>query len=353
MPGFDETRWREATRWTGPPPSPSDVWEALNAPGMSEWLRERLPDRVPGCRVLQAGIAQSLRDRGISEADLLDRTRKALGRAIRPATLDRLLHTETVPSAWKIAFTNLVSGRFTEIAFRDAYQDQLDRVGIELHEEVAARSFLDFRLTAFDPPKGFELSINVKNAGRQMRQAEQFFGLKPEDTIPMATYKAFGADAAPIPPLLYVFLIDWTLLERLRETYWESVLSEDERTVFRLLTSFKGFSRDLEDDFITATVDGRLEQLRSGVGYSEGADLPFRAISAARCHTIFYEQHHRSPYVYVRRMNTDPNVHISVAAETRAFLDVIENHLSTPQQRAALLEGLRRTKPMPIPDPPL
>lgn len=353
MPGFDESDWRAETRWTGTPPTPQGVWTAFNAPGVSEWLRDRLEDRTAGCAVLRSGIAQSLRSTGLSESELLDRTREAFGRGIRPSTLDRLLEADVEPASWKIAFANLVSGRFTEIAFKNAYEEPLDLVGVELYEDVAARSFLDFRLTAQDSPNRFALSVNVKNAGRQMREAQKFFGLEPEDTIPMATYKAFGAEAAPIPPLLYAFLVDWTLLERLRKAYWEDVLTEDERTVFRLLTSFKGFSRDLEDDFITATVDGRLEQLRSGVGYSKQDDLPFRAISAACCHTIFYEQHRRSPYVYVRRMNTDPNVHISVAMETLAFGEVIENHLSTPHDRAALLEGLRRTKPMLIPDPPL
>ncbi len=353
MPGFDEIRWRAETSWQGSPPTPREAWNAFGAPGVSEWLRDRLEDRVAGCPLLQAGIAQGLRENGLSGGELLGRARQGLGRAIRPSTLDRLLEADLEPAAWKIAFTNLVSGRFTEIAFKDAYEEPLGLAGVELYEDVAARSFLDFRLTAPDPPDGFALSVNVKNAGRQMRQAQQFFRLEPADTLPIATYKAFGAAAAPIPPLLYVFLVDWTLLDRLRETFWEDVLNEDERTVFRLLTSFKGFSRDLEDDFITATVDGRLAQLRAGVGYLEGAELPFRAVSAARCQAIFYEEHARSPYVYIRRMNTDPNVHISVAKETLAFRDVIDRHLCTPQGRAALIEGLRRTKPMAIPDPSL
>jgi hypothetical protein len=185
-----------------------------------------------------------------------------------------------------------------------------------------------------------------------MRQAQQFFGLAPEDTIPMSTYKAFGADAADIPPLLYVYLIDWDLLERLRAAYWET-LSADEKVVFQALTSFKGLSRNLEDDFITATVDQRMEALRDAVGYGNVEELNFRAISAARCHSIFYEQHERSPYVFVRKMNTDPNVHISIDGETTPFGTVIDEHLSSPETRAALLAGLSNTRSMLIPDPPL
>jgi hypothetical protein len=286
-------------------------------------------------------------------SDLLDGVRDAIGKAILPRTLERLLAAGVEKAAWKIRFANLVSGRFTELMFEDTYRDRLAAVGVSLEEAVAERSFLDFRLTPSDEGEDFALSVNVKNAGRQMRRAQQFFGLEPEDTIPMATYKAFGAANAGIPPLIYVFLVDWTLLERLRETYWLEVLTEDERTAFRLLTSFKGFPRNLEDDFITATVDDRLDQLRAGVGYADITELPFRAISAARCHSIFYELHDRSPYVYVQRMNTDPNVHISVSRETVLFSEVIAENLSSPDQRAALLEGLQRTKKMEIPNPVL
>ena len=81
--------------------------------------------------------------------------------------------------------------------------------------------------------------------------------------------------------------------------------------------------------------------------------LPFRVVSAAKCHQIFYEQHERSPYVYVKRMQTDPNVHVSVAAETISFLQLISEHLSTEAGRSRLLAGLARTKSMDIPDPPL
>ena len=64
-------------------------------------------------------------------------------------------------------------------------------------------------------------------------------GLSPEDTIPMATYKTFGALEAPIAPLLYVFMVDWTLLERLREAYWNA-LSEAEKNGVPALHQFQG-----------------------------------------------------------------------------------------------------------------
>ena len=68
----------------------------------------------------------------------------------------------------------------------------------------------------------------------------------------------------------------------------------------------------------------------------------------ARCARVFYEDHKRSPYVYQRRMNTDPNVHISVEAETVPFERVISKYLSSRAARRRLLDGLTSTTTMAI-----
>lgn len=349
---FDESGWRALTRWDSADPSPAEIWRALNASGVSEFFRDRLNSHLGASELLQAGFVQALQAEGKSREDILPMARAAFGSKIRPATLDKRLAATAKRAEWKIAFANLVSGRFTEMAFAAAFTEPLADVGLILVEAVSDRSFLDFRIMAQDESESFELAINVKNAGRQMAKAEEFFGLQPEDTIPMATYKAFGSTDASIAPLIYAYLIDWDLLERLRASYWNA-LSDNEATVFRILTSFKGLSRDLEDDFITATVDERIGDLRQAVGYEGSGDLNFRAISAARCQSIFYENHRRSPYVFIRRMNTDPNVHISVSAETIAFTDVVERHLSDPDARRELLAGLAKERQLDIPDPPL
>jgi hypothetical protein len=122
-----------------------------------------------------------------------------------------------------------------------------------------------------------------------------------------------------------------------------------------MVTSFRGMPRDLEDSFIEATVAERVRRLSKAVGYDLHSltELPFRAISGARCKAIFYRYHGRSPYVFLQRMNTDPNVHISVNSETIHFKRFIETWLSSPNRRAELLSGLRHTSVMAIPDPPM
>lgn len=211
------------------------------------------------------------------------------------------------------------------------------------------RNFLDYRIA---DDGAFELAINLKNAGVQYRDSKKWVGLDPADTLPIATYKIFGSELAGIPPLIYVYLVDWTLLERLRLAYWEA-LSENERQLFRVLACSRGVPRDVEDAFIECTVQERFDHLVASVDYDRDdlTDLPFRAISAGRCRRLFFDQHERSPYVYRQRMNTDPNVHISVAAETLPFATFVGRFLATPAGRDGLLRELSTTKQVTIPAP--
>ena len=299
---------------------------------------------------LSRALAHALRAARGSEALALADFRAITRRNVREQTFSRLLATTPERRRrWNNAFANLVSGRFTELVFEASFADPLAEVGVEIRDATTDRSFIDYELVATDPSEDFAISVNVKNAGRQMRDAQRFFGLAPEDTLPMATYKAFGAQAQGVAALLYVYLVDWTL-ERGRG---DGHATPAERRVFALLTSFSGMPRDLEDDFIALTVEQRLPALRQAVGYQDLTGLPFHAISSARCHTIFYEQHERSPYVFVKRMDTDPNVHISVSLDTTPFELLIDYYLSTPEDRATLVAGLQQTKGMAIPDPPV
>lgn len=321
MAGFDQPIWKAATTWDGEMLSNAALWQDLTDENLPETFRER----VITC-------SQS--------SGFLRKARLAYEGA-EPVATERAL--------WKVAFANLVSGRFTELVFDRAYRTAIEARGLLLTEETTLRNFLDYRIHRDDEP--FALAINVKNAGVQFRDASKWVGLEPADTLPIATYKIFGSATAPIPPLVYVYLVDWGLLARLREAYWNSALNDQGRKVFRLLTCTKKIQRIVEDEFIESTVADSLDALVQEVGYgAAGHAPPFRAISGARCRRIFFENESRSPYVFRQRMNTDPNTHISVSQETVSFPDFIDEHLATPRARAALLADLAATTSMTVPN---
>jgi hypothetical protein len=331
-PELDQKQWRALTTWDGEPPSYCATWALLTDPQLPEAFRNLV-------RTLKHG--------------LLDKLQSQAGDTLFRLGDEPAMERRARNNPWNNQFANLVSGRFTEKVFHQAYAEDLEQLGLSLKETTTEHNWLDFLIT--DPAEDFSLGINIKNAGVLFDKAADFVELDPEDSLPIATYKIFGSTAKQDhTPLIYVYLVDWELLPRLRPRYW-SVLNEAERTVFRLMTSFKKIPRKLEDCFIECTVADRIATLYTAVGYTDDTleKLPFRAISGVRCQSIFYTNHKRSPYVYVKKMDTDPNVHVSVSNETLQFTDFMMQWLSTSRARADLLEGLGRTKPLPIPDPPI
>ena len=318
---LDQKQWQELTTWREAAPTLADAWTLLSSAELPTSFLE----------IVRASSHEFVRK---------------LRRSDNVAALDPRRE-------WNNRFANLVSGRYSEILFAKAYSSSLKAHGLSLLPKHDQRDWHDYWI---DGDGGnFQLAINIKNAGVQFRLARNFVGMDPDDTLPIATYKIFGSSGDETQlPLVYVYLVDWSLLPRLRCAYW-NLLNETERRLFQLAACFKGMPRDLEDGFIEATVADRVPGLSAGVGYEVGAlaDLPFRAISGARCKSIFYKDHGRSPYVFLQRMNTDPNVHVSVKSETIHFNEFIETWLSTQQRRADLLVGLRHTSVMAIPDPPM
>lgn len=330
---FDQAAWQRATSWPDDsPPTAVEAWRLFGGEEMPEPIRA-------AAKVASAATSMNLMKKGRREEEA----------GISGGAMTRAESR----SVWNNRFTNLLSGRFTEVIFARAYAPALSAVGLELLEETEQRNFLDFRVIQED--EEFDLAINVKNAGVQFQSAERFVGLAPADTLPIATYKIFGSEFAGAPALIYVYLVDWGLLQRLRRFFFFECLNESERRAFQLMANFKGIRKDLEDAFIESTVADRISSLAAGVGYDLGYldEMPFRAVSGARCRQIFYENPGRSPYVYLTRMNTDPNTHLSVEADTKRFDVFIEEHLSSPDRRLDLIDGLKRVKLVEIPDPPV
>lgn len=325
---LDQPAWQSLTSWEGAAPDSDAVWQLLS--------NVELPGRF---------------------RDAVQASRHPFVQRLRRSTRLNILGAGAVPierqKRWNSRFANLVSGRFTEILFSLAYRSPIEALGLTLLATFDKRDWHDYLIEGDEGR--FRVAINLKNAGIQFRGAQQFVGMAPEDTLPIATYKIFGSSAKEEQlPLVYIYLVDWTLIPRLRVAYWDR-LNPGERRVFQLMTTFKGVPRDLEDRFIEETVGERMDVLCVGVDYDPRrlAALPFRAISGARCKAIFYRDHSRSPYVFRQRMDTDPNVHVSVKGETVQVSEFMDTWLASRRRREELLAGLRRTAAMRIPDPPV
>jgi hypothetical protein len=352
MATFDQETWQQETTWEGSLPTAASFWSMLQAETLPQSFHDAVVRLGGSYNLLKACFAQHLAQSGMEPVEIAERIKEASGTRPRERTILGLLEVSLKKREWNGRFSNLVSGTFTEQAFERAFSDQFESLGLRLLSETEKTTFVDYRVQ--EPTSDFALALNLKNAGVQYRLSMGWVDLKPEDTLPIATYKIFGSEIADIPPLVYVYLVDWTLLPRLRAAYW-SALSKLEQDIFRLLACTAKIPRALEAAFIDCTVKERLDVLLEVVGYDSAtlSQLPFRAISAARCRRIFYERHGRSPYVFRQRMNTDPNVHVSVAQETMAFSQFLATYLASAQARAALLQGLRRTTTLEIPDPPV
>lgn len=353
----DQREWERAVTWQDDPPHPASVWELLASNEMPERFRAAVTASAGDRRVLKVGLAHYYEAQGMDPDEVAQAMQGVTGRAHQAQHVRGYLADDGLrKKSMNVRFANLVSGRFTECVFDRAYRSPLEAVGLVVTEGTSARDFLDFTLEK--PDEGFGLALNLKNAGVQYRLAQDHVGLAPSDTLPLATYKIFGSADGVAMPLVYVFLVDWDLISKLRNAYWES-LNERERDAFRMLASVRGssegFGHDLEDAFIEGTIADRLEELLDLVGYDEDSleELPFRAVSAARCRAIFYMDHRRSPYVYVQRFNTDPNVHVSISQETMHFTDFIDTYLTTQQARSRLLSDLARTRQIDVSDSPV
>lgn len=325
---MDWDQWRATATWDGGNITYGQAWNCLQDPTLPEAFRTAIAERS----LTHAGLRKARQQAGGLNVG----------------------GTPLVVEAPRNRFLNLVSGRFTELLFERAYTDRLSAVGVTVGDVVGERNWVDFDLRADDPP-GWHVPVNTKNAGMQFRKAQSFAGLDPEDCIPVAAYKAFAGGGGQDPHLLYVFLIDWGLIERLRDAFVDA-LSPAELLAFRLLACGKDLSMDAEDAFITATIQTRIDDLAVAVGYDlpGGFEPNFRAVSAAKVRNVLYADQQRTPGVYRRQpIRTEPAVHISITDETVPFGEVIDRWMSSPARRAELVAGLTATGSMPIPTPVL
>lgn len=291
---------------------------------------------------------RSARELADSLDDLALPSRWEFGERIRTAaraTPDRAFLPE--PPGRRIEpFQNMVVGTMAERAFRNEHLTALEREGfdiIDYHERGENRDYAVER-------DGSELPLNVKVASTMFREARRIVGLDPNDCIPLPAYKAVSASER-VPALLYVFLVDFTLRERVDALI--SGLAGPLEIVWHVLSWYAGpGARAAQDRYTSVLFERHGRDLMALVPDATS----FRAISAQRSLAILRRLPRRVPGLGVKAagrgvFQAEVNVHVSVRDETTPWTVVVDQirahgiaHALRQIQRMSLLE---------IPDPTL
>lgn len=231
--------------------------------------------------------------------------RKKLGSAENPAT--------------KLFPATITEERFVELL------DQLcdERPGLTYSDDRGARhSLKDFTIHE----NGYDLPINIKNAGTRFEQALRLVGVEPDDCIPIPAYKAYGA-LEVLPDLLYVISVDYDLITKLNK-FLPATLTRDEMIVWDLLNVYSGKNiKDAEDTFIFTTVKKHWEKMK-GIALSN----PFHVISARKSVRILQTKPQRTPGIGLKAWgtgaNAEVNVHVCISDDTTPWTSVRERMVS-------------------------
>lgn len=247
----------------------------------------------------------------------LKRSRERIEQSPTKGFLNQLTSRTKIGSA-ENPITKLFPARITEQRFLELIE--------ELCNQRPSLSYFDDRdtghtLTDFTFLEGgYDLPINIKNAGTRFERAEELVGLKPDDCVPIPAYKAHNALDAK-SSLLYVISVDYHLVNQLNGLL-PKVLSHGESVVWDLLNRFGGSHlRDAEDRFISSVVHRHWPQIKQ-----VAQDNPFYAISARKAIRILQTKPKRTPGIGLRAWGTgasaEVNVHISLTEDATPWPEV-------------------------------
>jgi hypothetical protein len=270
---------------------------------------------------------------------------KAIG-APRLPSLGSPLDTVERRARVNDAFQNLVVGTIAERVFRDRHLSELEDHGfavLDLHESGENRDYALQR-------DGLELPVNVKVASSLYRKAKEHVTLDPEDCIPVGSYKALGA-ARTHPSLVYVFLVDFTMRQRV-DAFMDRV--EGSLAILWELLSWYGGKRAkvAQDQYVDALFSRHGPELLA----LAPPVTSFRVVSAQRVLAILREDPRRVPGLGIKKagqgvFNAELNVHVSVARETVPWTEVAM--VLRREGIRPLLDRIRRRHRREVPAPSL
>lgn len=244
---------------------------------------------------------------------------------------------------------NPITKMFPAAITEERFLDQVDalrakRATVDYEDDRASgHTLVDFTLTEGD----LRLPINVKNAGTRFENAKQLVGLEPNDCIPIPVYKAYDAIEKE-PNLIYAVAVDYGLIDSIN-THLIPLFDDNEAIVWRILNDYSGSRiRDAEDKFVYGITTRHWNSIRK-----DFADPEFRLISARKSIRILQKQPKRTPGIGLRAWGTgasaEVNVHISIAEETKAWMEVFER--IAQNSLSDIIEAINRKKTEVVYDP--
>ncbi len=259
-------------------------------------------------RMIAAEWPQSLKE---AKQRLADARSKGFASALPP---------RTKKGSAENPITKLFPATITEQRFIERL-DQLTaaRTSVTYSDErESEHGFVDFTLRE----GAEELPINIKNAGTRFLRAQELVKLSPDDCLPIAAYKAYGA-VEKLPSLLYVISVDYNMTAMLDQQL-PKLLDANELIVWQLINNFSGYYlTQAEDLFVFETVKKHWGDLRKLAEQN-----PFHVISARRAIRILQTKPERTPGIGLRAWgtssNAEVNVHISISQETTPWDTVSE-----------------------------
>ena len=233
-------------------------------------------------------------------------------------------------------FSNLLVSRLAEDLFGEMVGYVLKKMGLELKDVRDEYSEADF--VALDKFNKMALFVNVKIHSSLFRQSEQFVGLKPEDTFPLAVYKILMGHKYQLDtstPFVFIVSICWNIVD----VVMHHVRPEDREPIVLVFSTRVPGKRKAEDILVDNIVD-RLKREGEWVSLKQTVltQSTHVVISAKKALNLFLEKFNtRCPGLAIKQfaskfggsrgLPAEINMHLSISTEMiplEMFLQLLE-----------------------------
>ena len=236
-------------------------------------------------------------------------------------------------------FSNLLVARLAEDLFGSLLGDELPKIGLKAVDRRAQYSETDFGIVESESGRDVML-VNVKVHSSLFEQAQQFVGLGPTDTFPLALYKilmGFKQQKQLGIPFLFLVSVKWGIVDEVIKL----VDQEDEKIIHLIFRTRTPGKRRAEDKL----VDSLIAKMHQTSRWSKllavlEKDGDHRVISAEKALSVFMDKFEtRCPGLSLRAFSSkfagrrglpaEINMHFSISREMTSiaeFLAALRQH---------------------------